>query len=996
MRTRFGLQLTVFVLLTLITSSVEAQQYDVQHFGLREGLSQSKVTKIFQDSRGYIWIGTAGGGVNRFDGKSFVSYSQENGLPGSIIRDIEEDAYGNMYIATSWGGVSKFYGNTFSSITERTRELSQPIALSKDSSNLIWVATENYIGYYDGKNSKVFSRFKETFNESLIDIQYHPTKGLLVLSETRIYQIKNFKLIPFVDLSNHDIYYPVSLVVDDMGSVIVLTEKGEGIVIKQDESIQKTATYHNFLSPAEKELLRNAINLEVDKNGGYWYVIKGKGILHLSGETVTFYGEKNGIKDAADNITELLVDRENNLWIGTNYNGLSKIVRWPFVSFQNNHLLSSPSIFYLRKDGNNVLWTNTDLKNVIAVNTENFEVLSHPIKNETVKDITRYKEAVLVVTEKGIYRSKGTSLEKLPFVFPFESKISSRVLVDRQGNFWVGTAGKGLFKYDAGKYKNPINIDVGNNYVHSLVESRNGNIYVGTGAGLFRVEGNSCVSLNLTLCNSYIGQIAEDTLGNLWLATDNCVSRYDGEKIISYTVENGLSSNTIYLIHVDREGNVWSGTNKGLDKIVFDENGNILSLKNYNNNNGFSGIETNSRGVYEDESGNIYFTTVYGLYIYSLKKDEINPFPPSVHITGVKLFLQNMPKNSAKTPVNWHGVSSSYTLEGNENHLTFYYNAIAHKLPSEVAYQYLLEGFDKGWSPLTNIRQTTYSNLNPGEYTFLVRAYNEDGICSETASLSIKINEPPPPFWQSVWFFILIVVAISYIAFYLIFLRNYRLQRAKMILEEKIRERTKEISKQNEEKAIMLKEIHHRVKNNLQIINSLLNLSSHQITDPVTLEIFQECRSRISSMALIHEKMYEVKDLANIDIREYITQLTENLVKTYQVDKKIDLDLDLRVKSFKLDTLVPLGLIINEAVSNSLKYAFNDRTEGKVFVKIYRDANNMYNFTIGDNGVGLPDDFDWETSPKLGIQLIQILSEQLNGKIEVTKEGGTVYKIVFP
>ncbi|MFN3916269.1 MAG: two-component regulator propeller domain-containing protein [Flavobacteriales bacterium] len=996
MKTLFSHTLLSLFLLLFPQFQLFAQQYEVEKYGLREGLSQANVTCIFQDSRGYIWAGTHGGGINRFDGNNFISYSQEEGLPGSIVRAIEEDAFGNLYVATSWGGVSKFFANKFTSITENTRDLSQPIALTKDSSNILWIATEGFIGYYDGKTSKIFSRFKETFQENIVDILFHPIRGLIVLSNSRIYQIKNFKLVPLYDLSEHDIFNPLNLQIDDRGSLIVLDKNSEGIALNSTGKATKLTVYHANLSSENKELLKKAKYLEIGGRGSYWYIIPEKGILQITEKDTYIYDEKRGIENASQDINQVFVDREENIWIGSDFNGLYKMTRWPFISFQKSHPLSSPSIFHIRKDKDDILWLNLDSKNVVTVNPVTYDIVSHPIINERVKEINAYNGNIYVATEKGIYRSKGTSLEKIPFQLPFEPILTTRILVDKNGAIWIGTAGKGLYKFEKGKTTNPINIEVGNNYVHSILETKSGEMYVGTGSGLNKIEGNNSIGLILELCNSYVGQITEDKFGNLWLATDNCISRVSGENVISYTVLDGLSSNTIYLLHCDKDGLIWSGTNKGLDKLEFDEDGNILSHKLYNNNNGFSGIECNSRGMYEDREGNLFIATVYGLYVYQREKDVINPFPPKIFITDLKLFMQDLPESAAISEIDWHGIASSYVLDGEQNHITIFFNAVALKLPSKTRFSYMLEGFDKTWSPPSDLKQTTYSNLQPGEYTFLVKAFNEDGVSSETISLKITVTAPPPPFWQNTWFFIISILIISYLAFYLIFLRNFRLQRATQILEQKIQDRTKEISKQNEEKAIMLKEIHHRVKNNLQIINSLLNLSSHQITDPDTLNVFQECRNRINSMALIHEKMYEVKDLANINIKEYITQLTESLVRTYQIDKKINLELDLRVKNFKLDTLVPIGLIINEAVSNSLKYAFNNQSEGKIFIQIFRDNSGNYNFTIGDNGVGLPPDFDWENSSKLGIQLIQILSEQLNATVEINRKNGTIYTIKFP
>jgi len=202
------------------------------------------------------------------------------------------------------------------------------------------------------------------------------------------------------------------------------------------------------------------------------------------------------------------------------------------------------------------------------------------------------------------------------------------------------------------------------------------------------------------------------------------------------------------------------------------------------------------------------------------------------------------------------------------------------------------------------------------------------------------------------------------------------------------------------EKKLLLKEIHHRVKNNLQIICSLLNLQARQIEDPRALKSYQECRDRISSMAIIHEKLYASDTLTEIDFQSYISTLTQNLFHSYRIDpSKVDLDIQVEDVHLGIDMAVPCGLIINELVSNALKYAFPAKQKKKGIVSVtlkLNDANDLL-LTVKDNGIGLPSEVDIHNTESLGLHLVVLLAEeQLHGSVQVERNHGTSYHIQIP
>lgn len=199
-----------------------------------------------------------------------------------------------------------------------------------------------------------------------------------------------------------------------------------------------------------------------------------------------------------------------------------------------------------------------------------------------------------------------------------------------------------------------------------------------------------------------------------------------------------------------------------------------------------------------------------------------------------------------------------------------------------------------------------------------------------------------------------------------------------------------------EEKEVLLREIHHRVKNNLQIISSLISLQSDYTDDPETIKMFQESKNRIRSMALIHEKLYQSKDLAHIDFGEYLKSLMDMLLKFYtEKSRLVDVNLNTVDVNLEIDTAISLGLIVNELVSNSFKHAFPGDMNGEIRIDLLNEDGN-YLVKVVDNGVGIPKDIDLKNTESLGLQIVQTLTIQLNGTLKHENKDGTTFTLAFP
>ncbi len=243
-----------------------------------------------------------------------------------------------------------------------------------------------------------------------------------------------------------------------------------------------------------------------------------------------------------------------------------------------------------------------------------------------------------------------------------------------------------------------------------------------------------------------------------------------------------------------------------------------------------------------------------------------------------------------------------------------------------------------------------------------------------------------------------------------------KLEQTKARLEEMVEERTRELSIANEElkrevaqrklaqeqineslkeKIVLLREVHHRVKNNLQIVSSLLNLQAGYITDKKIMEVFKESQARIRSMALIHEKLYQSRDLDKINFSDYIDSLIHDLFRSYRSQlNKIDIRCEAEQIFLEIDQAILCGLVINELISNSIKHAFKGRQEGEVVVKL-TDTDDSYKIVVQDNGVGFPEEIDIENTDSLGLQLVTSLTKQMGGDLKIRSENGTIVEITF-
>jgi signal transduction histidine kinase/CheY-like chemotaxis protein len=364
--------------------------------------------------------------------------------------------------------------------------------------------------------------------------------------------------------------------------------------------------------------------------------------------------------------------------------------------------------------------------------------------------------------------------------------------------------------------------------VNIIIEDKKGHLWIGTEYGISIFDGKHFTNITTDdwLNNRSVITILEDpaypeyTEDCLWIGTfGGGIIRYTPYKnpkngaVDTFTADDGLLDNSIFLMIFDDEGYLWIGTNKGisvLDVEAFKKNGKKI-FKNYGKEDGFIGMECNQNAVYKDRKGNLWFGTVKGTARYNPREDKINPVEPSTHITGLKLFFErvNLSPYSDSHPIGAF-LPVGLTLPHSQNHLTFEFVGISLTVPEKVRYQFKLEGFDESWSPVSRTMSATYSNLPPGTYTFKVKACNNSGIWNkEPVNYHFTILTP---FWGQWWFYVLCMMVGALGVYGSIKIRTRSLERGQRILEEKVNQRTLELKQEKAKVEQINRELEQRVE----------------------------------------------------------------------------------------------------------------------------------------------------------------------------------------
>jgi two-component sensor histidine kinase/ligand-binding sensor domain-containing protein len=985
------------LLLCLYLSEVKAQQFNLKTWSLEEGLPQAYISDIAQDSSGSLWIGTSGG-LSLFNGVSFRNFTKQNGLRSNDISCLFRDKKNTLWIGTSDQGLCSYDGIRFRHFSKKAGVPEGPISgIAQAPNSTIWITTSKGLAYLkNGKFKLLAARPNLPARQySCILIAKNGEIWLGTLGNG-LYRFNGKKAIHYSledGLSNKIIYklFESSKHVIWIGTYGGITKfdgkKLTKYIPEGDPNLNRAVAF--------TELLSRHIFIGLD----------GGGLLKWENEKFTYYTTKNGL--ASNYLTSLLHDREGNLWIGTTGGGLQRYTPNGFTYFGLQDGLLNENITAIHRVKNYDLWLGSLGSGIAHYNGKNFTWFTQKdgLASNTVNDIKADEKGNLwIATNQGISFYNGNSFKTYTQDNGLIYNVVNFCLPDSGNKVWVATdAG---FSYFNGKEFQNYRIPGSKipNFIYTIFKDRQKRIWLGTKAGVYEfrdghfIQHKELLKLNLHETRS----ITQDKYNNLWFASFNYgLVRFTPEaktkRVALFNQKNGLLSEGITGVKLDSHNNLWIGTNRGLNclNLYYYQKHDSLLLKEFGYPEGLRGIEINSNAMEEGTNGLMWFGTVKGLNRYNQATNRPVLCHPILNITEVRLFLQktDWPPLGYKVD-SLTNLPKELNLNHDQNYLTFNFHGICLTNPEEVTYSFRLKGFDKNWSGLSKEPSATYSNLSPGNYTFQVKACNKSGDCSN------KITEYAftivPPFWSKDRVIGISILVVSTAVFGFVRWRENNLRKLNTVLEENVAQRTVMLERKNHEKEVLLKEVHHRVKNNLQIITSLLNLQSRHVSDPAALDTLREVKDRIKSISMLHQRLYQREELSCIDLSEYVQTLCRSLFASYGVrEDHVRLEFDIPSLYLDIDTALTLGLIVNELVSNTLKYAFPEQRKGTLLIELLRVTETDYTLTISDDGTGLPDNFEEKMATSFGLQLVSSLIKKLHGSLKFYSQGGTQIRLQF-
>ncbi len=769
------------------------QKFYFENYSVNEGLAQSKVHDVIQDKNGFIWVGTASG-ASLFDGLEFTNYSADNGMAENGVRTIYEDKKGIIWFGHIGGGISFYNGKIFQQLQLDSLKINREItSFLEDSRDRLWIATFGS-GVISINN---FSNFSNT------NVKYDQFTGsnnlsdrifsIIETSDSTIYFIID-NMIKYYDETEHEFktyrheglsfYFQPTVMFEDKDKNLWYGTHMGGLY-RQDYKSGNVTVFDQKRDGLAGQWV-SCINQ--DKEGAIWVGTWGDGITRINPNFSTFNHE-NGLPD--NKIYRIIPDREGNILIGTLENGLCIFKGEHIISFQPEHGLLSEQVTTVSEDNQNNIWIGTP-KGLCKYNISSKQIkpiilTTHNINHEVVAIRKSKTGKVWIATKNdGIY-SYDPITNKIDYNSRYNSmvrygRVVTSLEVDNEGHVYTGTL-DGLF------YLEPENNAqtrlLGGNEISALYFDSKNVLWVGTkGKGITTIDDTVINSIeSLSRINSLC--FTEDTSGNIWIGTEGQgLSVFTTDSmLIKYKTNDGLLADLISALSTDNEGNIWIGTNKGLNKFdITDE-----KFYSYNEKSGFTGIEVKNQAMFTDFTGNIYCGTVNGLFKFNPRLERANNLEPLTQITNFKVNLKDRP------------LTKNIKLNYTEKNIYLEYHGICLSNAEKVQYQVMLEGIDIDWLPATSQTYKNYSPLPPGKYVFKVKACNNRGIWNK-----VPIEFPftiKPPFYLTWWFIMSLFILIAFAIISYINIREKALKKEKIILEQKVKERTAEVVKKNDELA---------------------------------------------------------------------------------------------------------------------------------------------------------------------------------------------------
>jgi PAS domain S-box-containing protein len=1009
------------------------------YFTTNEGLLSDIVNAVCEDKQGNIWIGTSEG-LCEYDGKQFTNYTVAKGLVNNNIFDLLQDSKGRIWIATI-GGVSMFDGTRFTNYTLDEGLVSNIVYCIRETrEGKIWFGTYEGVSVFDGSNFKNYTLADGLPNERVEDLTQDKNGNIWIGTYggglAKIDNKESIVPIKLKDGVNNNIIK--SIIEDREGNYWLGTWNG---IYKYNGDRFISYTLEDGLSN------NNILSVYADASNRIWFGTLAGGVNIYDGATFSNLNAENGLK--SNTIWSIYQDKEGYFWFGTTngpsrYNPSSHRLESLFPELENQ------IIYTILQDHKKNLYFGTD-KGIYKFDGASFTRIGagEGLVNDKVRVLFEDQQGkIWIGTQKGIYFMEGNRAYSFDEAYKLPKAPITSIIKDNFGNILISTYDYGVIRYNPRLQANPVTLinkksGLSNERLLFNYLDKHNNLWLGTSEGVDCInwekylESGKIITVHYDKSNGYLGvesnAAAEDTAGNIWFATVNGVIRFNP---VAGEIKPILPLVSIANIQLFLENVDWKKNKIEIDKHT----GLPINMVLPYNNNHLSFI---CNGIYltapeelqyrymlegfEDQWSpssklNIasYSNISPGSYVFKVQvtangRDWSVPVTYSFTIRpplwktpffyllylvvgfGSILFAYRIRTRSLRKSQDLlRKKVDDRTRELQEKNFELAkLSLVASETDNAVMIfdeKLELEWVNTGYTKLTGytlseIRRDKGSTLRSLTSNPLVLEHLDE--CVKEKRSFIYESEIEHKNGQKKW----ASSTLTPILYQDGRLKNVVVIDTDITLRKNMEE---QIRAALEEKGLLLREIHHRVKNNLQIIISLFNLQTSYVQDENAYKALKEGQDRIKSMALIHERFYQTDGLTKIDFDDYIKRLAENLMRSFKIKPdQVALKIHAERISLDIDTAVPCGLIINEVVSNSFKHAFKDGRKGEVAVTLEQVADDRFCLTMADNGVGFPEGYSAENSESLGIQLIQALTDQLEGTMKMENIPGAGVKFII-
>ncbi len=911
----------------------------------KDGLVSNQVTALFQDSRGYLWIGTQEG-LSVFDGTLFMNFTTKDGLADNAVNCFFESRHapGTIWIGTNGGGISKFSNGTFTPYSLDSISPSKNVnVIFEDQSGTIWCATD--AGAYVLRNEIAIHLAAGVAGSALSlaespnhDVWVNNGKHLTVFSREHDRVSARNVVVPSQGLL-------VSLVADSQGAVWAVSQSGM-IYTFRDSSI-----VDSIKLPA-----REARRIDQD-NQGNLYVTTTDGLFIVPKKNhdetrMRRYTTDNGLSE--NNVLATLIDREQNLWIGTNSSGLLRLSDANIFSFPTDMETGPNAPFFNVIDHSHHLWGLMEHSLMeIWLGAGRWYAYQHTAEEfgteEPMTGLALDRDGNLwVCFDHTSFREYSlTAREEEPSVIEGGGQLAvsqdslngprNFFFIDHDNILWAGVWLQGLVAVDLGDPKHEPTIyripeGSAGNTVRALFEDREGNLWLGDytfGLVRFRKEKAMLKEKRIftvadSLPSNSIRALYQDHAGKLWIGTRyGGLAWLDGERFHATPNKDILQSEGVWNFADDR-ARLWIATNNGLRHVSLQD----AAAVGWNNQ--FLGTPVYSCGMYGEQL--LWFRTAKAITFYDYAAPRRNTARPPIYITGLKFSGKEI------------STTESMSIPYDENSCTVEFVGITFSGDKGSRYRYRMVGADDGWQQPTYERAVNYAALTPGDYTFEVVALNSDGVESaRPASITFTIA---PPLWKRWWFFLLIGIGVL-----VVFYRTY-IFRLQQVEKETLAHQAfskQLIESQERERKRIASELHDSIGQSFLIIKNraVMGMNADHDNEGKLAQLREISEIASESINEVREISYNLRpyQLDRLGLTKSLESIVEKVSPTSRTSFTADIDnID---NLFAKDSEINIYRIVQEALNNAIKHS-NAPT---VFVKVARTESNV-EISVEDNGRG--------------------------------------------